>query len=155
MPVDETFSGLTFGYNPPLLANRVYDIVTAVAYARQSMKAKNVYLVGFRSAGSWAVLASALCGNNVTRTAADLDQFRFEKVTSSKDEMMLPGALKYGGIPAFLALCAPREVLAHNSNGCGSFTTTNAAYKATGAEKAFDLHGEKLEAGEIIQWLLR
>jgi len=27
--------------------------------------------------------------------------------------MMLPGAVKYGGMPAFLALGAPGEVLAH------------------------------------------
>ena len=31
--------------------------------------------------------------------------------------MMLPGAVKYGGLPAFLALCAPGEVLRPQPQG--------------------------------------
>src|SRR5262249_42637018 len=109
-PVDGRFAGYTYGYNRALLAQRVHDILTAVAYAKGRERPKAVHLVGWERAGPWVVLARALCGDGVVaRTAADLNQFRFESVKTTNDEMMLPGALKYGGLPAFLALCAPGE----------------------------------------------
>jgi len=61
--------------------------------------------VGLSKAGPWALLARALAGKAVDRTFADLDWFRFGDVTTTADPMMLPGALKYGGLPAFAALC--------------------------------------------------
>ena len=33
--------------------------------------------------------------------------------------MMLPGALKYGGLPALAALAAPGELYVHNHHGTG------------------------------------
>src|SRR5437588_4237935 len=33
--IDKNYAGFTFGYNRTLLANRVHDILTAVAYARK------------------------------------------------------------------------------------------------------------------------
>jgi hypothetical protein len=57
------YAGYTYGYNRSLLASRVHDILTAVAYARDTMKAKKVHLVGIDRAGPWVVLARALCGD--------------------------------------------------------------------------------------------
>ena len=34
-----------------------------------------------------------------------MNQFRFENIKDVADENLLPGAVKYGGLPAFLALC--------------------------------------------------
>ena len=56
----------------------------------------------------------------VARPTADLDSFRFEKVRTVKDEMMLPGALKYAGRPAPAALAAPNELYVHHYSGTGS-----------------------------------
>jgi hypothetical protein len=154
MPVDEKFAGFTFGYNRPLLANRVHDIVTAVAFAKAWKNRKNVLLVGFERAGPWVVLARALCGADVARTVADLDGFRFEKVTAGKDEMMLPGALKYGGLPGFAALIAPHELVAHNTAGCGLLEVLPAAYKAAGAEKLLQLHADKMEPRKAVALLM-
>ena len=47
-----------------------------------------------------------LCGDAVSRTAIDMNQFRFESIKEVTDENLLPGAVKFGGVPAFLALCA-------------------------------------------------
>ncbi len=55
-----------------------------------------------------------LCGDAVSRTAVDMNQFRSTASPDVTDENLLPGAVKYGGLPAFLALCAPGEVFAHN-----------------------------------------
>jgi hypothetical protein len=142
--VNESFAGYTFGYNRSLAANRVHDILTAVGYARNHQKAKAVHLLGLEGAGPWVVLARGLCGDAVVRTAADLNQFTFAKVKATDDPMMLPGALKYGGLPAFTALAAPGELLLHNAEGTG-------VQGAKGAE----VRAAKETPEAAVKWLLR
>src|SRR5262249_11764435 len=89
--INTQFAGYTFAYNRPLLANRVHDGLTAVAAASQvSDRVKRVHLLGLGKAGPWVLLARGLCGAAVERTAVDLDQFRFDRMTRTTDEMVLP-----------------------------------------------------------------
>lgn len=154
-PVDQRYAGYTFGYNRPVLAERVNDVLTAVAFAKTVQKAKTIHLIGFDEAGPWVVLARALAGDTVARTAVDLNQFRFENVRTTNDEMMLPGALKYGGLPAFTALCAPGELLLHNHRGTGVGALVKAAYEAAGTPKRQEQVAEKVAAEKVAEWLLR
>jgi hypothetical protein len=154
-PKRTNYAGYTYGYNRPLLANRVHDILTAVAYARGHEKTKTIHLIGFEEAGPWVLLARSLCGDAVSRTAADMDQFRFEKVRKIDDEMMLPGALKYGGLPALAALAAPGELFVHNHSGMGVGRWLPAVYKAAGSEKHLERQGDKVSAEKAVSWLLR
>jgi hypothetical protein len=149
------YAGYTYGYNRSLLANRVHDILTAVAYARDELKAKKIHLVGLDKAGPWVVLTRALCGDAVARTAADLNEFRFERLLHAKDDMMLPGALKYGGLPALSALCAPHELYLHNTRGTGTERWLQAAYQAAGAAERLHRQAEKVPAEQVIAWVLR
>ena len=152
--VDPKFAGFTFCYNRPLLAQRVHDILTAAAYVLGHEKTKQVDLIGFEEAGPWVLLARALCGDAVARTAADVHGFRFEKVTTTDDPMMLPGALKYGGLPALAALAAPGELYLYNYHGTGTGRWMKAAYAAAGApdKLAQDDGGA---AADAAKWLLR
>ncbi len=154
-PVNEGYAGYTFGYNRPVPANRVHDLLTAVAFAKGHPQTKTVHLAGFGKAGPWAVLARALCADAVGRTAADLDGFRFEKVRDVHDEMMLPGALKYGGLGAFAALCAPGEVFVHNQQGTGTGRRIKDAYQAAGADGRYREKEARAAPGEVVDWLLR
>src|SRR5260370_14624684 len=70
---------------------------------------KNVHRVGTGEAGPWVILARALAGDEVTRSIADLNGFAFSRITRMDDAMLLPGALKYGGIGGIAALGVPRE----------------------------------------------
>jgi hypothetical protein len=149
--VDNKYAGFTFGYNRCILANRVHDILTAVAFARNHEQTKRVLLVGFEKAGPWVLIARALCGDAVTHTAVDLDQFRFEKVRETSDEMMLPGALKYGGLPAFAVLCAPGELSMHNTRDTDVGRWLDAVYKAAGSIRH---PAEKAAAEQVVLWLL-
>jgi len=155
LPVNEGYAGYTYGYNRPLLAQQVHDILTAVAFAKGFPEMKKVHLVGFDSAGPWVLLARGLCGDAVVRTAADIDGFRFDKVRRVDDEMMLPGALKYGGLPALAALAAPGELLTHNQRGTGLGRWMKAVYRAAKAEDRLQSKGEKLSGEKVVEWLLR
>jgi hypothetical protein len=63
-----------------------------------------VHLAGFDRAGTWALLACALADAAVERAAIDVHGFDFERVEDVWDEMMLPGALKYGGVGGMIPL---------------------------------------------------
>src|SRR5262249_53103021 len=151
-PVDAKFAGFTFGYNRPLLANRVHDILTAVAYARGQQGVKKVDLAGFEQAGPWGLLARALCGDAVAPPAADVNQFRFDKIEAAADDMMLPGALRYGGLPALAALCAPGELCLHNHQGTGVGGFVRDAYQAAGkADRLHHISGKAVPE-KVVQW---
>lgn len=155
LAINNRFAGYTFGYNRPLLAQRCHDILTAIAYVRQQEGVKTVHLLGRGKAGPWVMLARGLCGDAVTRTAADVDHFRFDKVRAVTDEMMLPGALKYGGLAGLAGMAAPRELLLHNTQGSGVGNWLQAAFKSAGAAEKFTHQGEVMADAKVIAWLLR
>lgn len=153
--VDKGFAGYTYGYNRSLLANRVHDALTLIAFGKSMLKATTIHLVGWGEMGVVAVLAKALAGDAVARTAADLNQFRFENIKDTADPMMLPGAVKYGGLPAFLALCAPGAVFIHNHRGTASGKLPRAAYEAAGASDNLTRATEKVDGMKIVEWLIK
>jgi dienelactone hydrolase len=153
--VNKTFAGYTFGYNRPLVAERVHDILTAVAWATGRKGVESVDLVGFGKAGPWVALARGLCHEKVRRTAADMNDFRFEQVNDCNDEMMLPGGLKYGGLLTLAAVAAPHEMLLHNTKGCGSARFLTAAYQTAGHADRLQLREDAMAPDAVVEWLLR
>jgi hypothetical protein len=153
--VNKEFAGYTYGYNRTLLANRIGDALTMVAFCTTELNAKTVSLVGWGEFGPLAILTRALAGDVIAKTAADMHQFRFEKIKETDDPMLLNGAVKYGGLAAFLALCAPGEVLVHNHKGTASGKISKAAYDAAGATNKLTRMEEKLDDAKVVEWLLR
>jgi len=101
---DIPFAGYTFGYNAPPLARRASDLLAVVRAVRGGERVKAVHLVGSGKSGTAALLARALAGDDLVHAAIDLDGFEFDQVKEFRDERMLPGALKYGGVFGFAAL---------------------------------------------------
>ena len=56
------YAAFTLGYNRGVLANRVHDLLTVLALARDWQGTKSLRLVGVGEAGPWALLARALGG---------------------------------------------------------------------------------------------
>ncbi len=153
--VDPKFAGFTFGYNRTLFGQRVHDILTAIRLGHDHPVCKKLHIVGWSEAGPWVAAARALSGDLIGRTAIDMNQFRFENVKTTSDEMMVPGAVKFGGLPAFIALCAPHEVLAHNHTGTHSGQLSRAAYDATDAANKLTRSPAKMKDMEVVEWLLK
>jgi dienelactone hydrolase len=153
--VNDKYAGFTFGYNRSFVAERVHDILTAIAVAKKHPQVRTIHLIGWESAGPWVVMTRALAGDAVARTAADLNGFRFDAIKSNADPMMLPGAVKYGGLPAFAALCAPGELLLHNHRGTGTGRLTPEAYRAVGAEGKLARESGRLTGTKVVEWVLR
>ena len=97
-------------YNHPLFVRRVHDILTLVAFVRDDERSARIHLVGAGGAGPIVAVASALLGDVVARRAIDTEGFRFGEIRSYRDVNFLPGAVKYGDLPAILALSAPHPL---------------------------------------------
>jgi hypothetical protein len=130
-------------------------VLTIIAERKRVQPTKPLHLVGWGEMGLVAVLAKALAGDAVTKTAADLNQFHFKNIKDTADPMMLPGAVKYGGVGAFLALCAPGPVFVHNHRGTGSGRLSRAAYEAAGVPDNLTRATEKVEDAKVVEWLVK
>src|SRR6185295_2952321 len=84
-------------------ANRVQDILTAVAYLQSRSNARTVNLVGLEMAGVWSYFARALAGPGVN-LAADLAQFRADTDQEYLDKFFTPGLRKAGDFRAAAVL---------------------------------------------------
>lgn len=94
----------TVGYNHPLFSQRVHDVLTMIAFARDhETQPTDIHLVGFGAAGLYAAAAAAQAGSMVKKLAVGTDGFRFASITEIRDPMLLPGAVKYGDVPGLLS----------------------------------------------------
>ncbi len=99
------YAGFTYGYNPLLFSRRVHDVLTLVSFVVHDEHApREVTLVGANGAGPIAAAARARAGAALARTFVDTRGFRFASLKSYRDPDFLPGALKYGDLPAILDL---------------------------------------------------
>jgi hypothetical protein len=101
----------TLGYNHPLFAQRVHDVMTAVVAGRQDDHVERLYLVGYGPGAAWAAAACVQAARAVDRLAVWTDGFRFAPITDIRDPHFWPGALKYGDLPGVLAACAPTPLV--------------------------------------------
>ena len=101
-------AGYTFGYNHPLPAERVQDVLTAVRAARARVGPDGlVLLIGRGPSSGLAAGARMLARSEIDRAVFDVAGFRFASATRIDDPTFLPGAVKYGDVPALVALAAP------------------------------------------------
>jgi cephalosporin-C deacetylase-like acetyl esterase len=106
------FAGYTYGYNHPVFAQRVHDVLSVVRFLREGkvgghVSPKRVDLVGWGVAGPVALAARALAGSVVERCAVETGGFRFGAVADYRDEGFLPGGAKYLDVPGLMALNVP------------------------------------------------
>ena len=89
------------------------------------------------------------------RCAADANQLDFAKINRTDDPMMLPGALKYGGLDCLASLAAPNPLYIHNSQESNLGTWLRAAYAAGGHPENLELKPESQSPDGVIAWLIR
>ena len=98
------FAGYTFGYNATLLANRVQDVLTLVSFIRgyDQHPIEDIHLAALGSTGPVAVVARALAGDALSRTAIYTGGFEFAQIQSWRHPNFFPGAIKYGDMQGIL-----------------------------------------------------
>lgn len=107
VPVNETYSGYTFGYNKTTIAQRVRDILTVISRFTEKQQ---VHVFGTGDAGLWALLAGTLSDQAVEKMFVNLDGFSFAHIQDTSNPNYLPGALRYGDVGGLGLLATPKEL---------------------------------------------
>jgi hypothetical protein len=147
----------TFGYNPPIFAQRVRDLLKLVAFAHSDkLAAEQVNMVGLNGTGHWVAAARAIAGDKIDRAAIDTGGFRFATITTFDNPDFLPGGVKYNDLPGMIALSAPNAIwLAGEGKDLPPIIA--AAYNVSGQpDKATVFPGEPADReNAAIEWLLK
>lgn len=148
------FAGYTLGYNHPLFSQRVHDILSVVSYVKHhETEPKAVHLVGLGEAGPLTAAAAALSREALTSIAISTNGYRFGNITNIRDVNLLPGAVKYGDLPAILALAAPTPMWL-GGEGKSLPKVTAAAYRSASADVSIHSGPNKKEAIAVAKWLI-
>jgi dienelactone hydrolase len=148
----------TFGYNPPMFAQRVRDLLTLLAFARnkENLGTERVDMIGLNGAGHWVAAVRAIAGDKIDRAAIDTGGFRFANIAAFDNPDFLPGGAKYNDLPGMIALSAPNALwLAGEGENLPPIVA--AAYRAAGQlEKATVFSGaEQQRENAAVEWLLK
>jgi len=144
----------SFCYNHTLFARRVHDVLTLISYVKDDDHApQRLNLIGVGGAGPIVAAARAIAGPAVVKAAVDTQGFRFADLTSYRDPHFLPGAVKYGDLPALLALNAPHALRVDGENG-NLPALVNTAYTAAGAAHRVEASQLQSSAEAAASWLL-
>ncbi|HOC01400.1 MAG TPA: acetylxylan esterase [Verrucomicrobiota bacterium] len=146
----------TFGYNHSLFAQRVHDVLTAIAYAKgQWGGTGRLVLAGLEGGGPWVAGACAQARGALDAVALDTEGLRFGKVLDLHSPDFLPGGALYGDLPGMIALGKPRRLWLAGE-GDRPPVLAKAAYDADGEAQAITLYsGAAAEtSAEFSRWLL-
>jgi hypothetical protein len=146
-------SEYTYGYNLPLFSERVNDVLTLIRFVQTDQhEAKKIHLIGLgKTAGPIAVAARAQAGEAIDKAAINADGFRFESLDRVTDPMFLPGAVKYGDVPALLALGAPGHLWVVGNDA--ELKTVKDAYAAAGQGDRLTVAPKASNADRAVEWL--
>jgi dienelactone hydrolase len=145
----------TLGYNHPLFAQRVHDILTAISYSKHhAWNPRRISLVGTGEAAPWVVAAAIEAGPHLHKVAVDTGGFRFASLTEIRDPRLWPGAVRYGDVPGLLSLCAPLPLWVAGETR-ESLELTEECYRAAGQPDRLHVHDGPQEdlLPEMLRWL--
>jgi hypothetical protein len=147
------FLGYTLGYNHSLFAQRVHDVMKAIAWHRKGSSARRIHVIGIEGAAAIAAAAVALSSQAVSSLGVDLDGFRFESITSIRDVNLIPGGVRYGDVAGLLALCSPASLAVARDQLA---SVTQAAYSsAKGTAVELTATDSASAAKALANWTVR
>ena len=147
------FAGYTYTYNHSLFAQRTHDVLSVIEWLRTDERGlKQTILVGVNGMGPIAAAAGAVSGNAVDGLAIDSAAFRFTQINDYRDANFITGIVKYGDVPALLALNAPKKMLVMGDDR-EKAAVANAAYGASGGAIQWQPSAEQ-PTRAIVEWLL-
>lgn len=144
----------TYCYNDTLFVQRVHDVLTLIAWVGgDEHEPKRLNLIGTSGAGPLAAAARIVAGGRIDKLAVDTQGFRFEDLTSYRHPDFLVGSVKYGDLPALLALSAPHPLWIGGEKG-RTPEVVKAAYAASDATKSVQSSDQQNAVDAAVDWLL-
>ena len=132
-------------------ANRVQDILTAIAYLRRHTGAETVNVVGTARAGLWVLLAAALDPGELT-VAVDLDRFDAADDAAYVDGLFIPGLRRAGDVRAAAPLLSRGRLLLHNVHARFPLPWFEASFEAAGRSGSLRTSEARACVGRGSRW---
>ena len=139
-------------YNRTATANRVQDILTAVAWLRRTGGVASVSLVGIGAAGPWCLLACGL-SPHVGRAVIDTDRFDTDSDEAYESRLFMPVLRRLGGLSAAAALATPAELYLHHTGHAFETDEIEAAYRAADALDRLRTQRTPADMPQVVAWI--
>ena len=133
-------------------ANRVQDVLTAIAFLRRHTGAETVDVVGAGRAGLWVLLAAALDPGELT-VAVDLDRFDASDDAAYVDGLFIPGLRRAGDVRAAAPLLSRGRLLLHNVHPGFPLSWFESSFAAAGRAGNLRIDEEPVSAEALADWL--
>ncbi len=147
-------------YNRTDEANRVQDILTAIALLKHTMMAylenhgqkTSLSVVAHGHAGLWALLARGLAPA-IDRMVIDAAEFDSSSDEAFIKSVAIPGIRRAGDFTTAVTIAPLTPLLIHNTGTKFNTGKIEAVYKAFGKAENFKSQSAKLSDSELIAWL--
>jgi dienelactone hydrolase len=153
--VGRNFAGITHWttYNRTDHAERIQDVLTAVAFLKSRPEVSDVHLVGVDKAGVWSLFARALA-DGVSRTAIDADRTNATYDATWLADLYIPGLRCAGDVSTAGLLIAPAPLMIMNTGKHFDTSKVAEAYKAAGESRFLRLREEIVGPDGVANYLL-
>jgi len=143
-------------YNRTLAANRVQDILTALAYVQQRLltPGETLSVVGVGEAGLWTLLARGLAPA-VGRTVVDVQQFPSENDVAFVQRLPIPGLRRAGDFATAVTLAPLTPLLIHNTGKDFRTEKLADAYRRLGRVEDLQIRAAALTPTDLVAFLQR
>lgn len=141
-------------YNRADDANRVQDILTALAYLRHRAGDAPIKVIARGRAGLWALLARAVAPE-ISRMAVDIGRFDTARDEAYLDLLPIPGIRRAGDFATALLLAPPAPLLIHNAGGRFDVERSLTTLRKIAAGVEMRAESEAMNPQDVINWLLR
>ena len=139
-------------YNRTTTANRVQDILSAVAWLRRTGGVASVSLVGIGAAGPWCLLACGL-SPHIDRAVIDVDRFETDSDEAYESRLFIPVLRRLGGLSAAAALATPAELYLHHTGHAFEIDEIEAAYRAADALDRLRTQRTPADMPQVVAWI--
>ena len=133
-------------------ANRVQDVLTAIAFLRRHTGAEAVNVVGAGRAGLWVLLAAALDSGELS-VAVDLARFDASDDDAYVDGLFVPGLRRAGDFRAVAPLLSRGRLLLHDIHPGFPLSWYEASFDAAGRSGSLRTSEARALPEALVAWL--
>ncbi len=139
-------------YNRLNDANRIQDILTAVAYLNKVKGNGRLSIIGLKEAGLYAMLAKSYL-TGVDQMVVDATQFDNNNDADYLKRVAIPGLNRAGSFATAIAISDFTPLLIHNTGNRFQADKIEQLYRTLGKPENLQVKAEKSPDSAIVTWL--
>ncbi|HEX4946933.1 MAG TPA: acetylxylan esterase [Blastocatellia bacterium] len=139
-------------YNRVTDAQRVQDVLTAIAYLNKIKGTAKLNVIGLKEGGLYAMLARAFA-SGIDQMVIDTAQFNNNSDDEFLKRLAIPGLRRAGDVTTAVAIAPTTPLLLHNAGQQFQGKKIADVFSALGKAENLQIKPEKLSDTAIVEWL--